>query len=119
MSDAYVWIDPARRSGEPCIGGTRVPVYMVVEMVWANGVTVAEETWCLSRAQVLVACWYAGAGFPVQLHGRGGYQTRFPAVWRRRWRTWAEQVAGDLWAASGVYCDAIPDPPSYPTGEST
>lgn len=111
MSDNYVWIDPARKSGEPCIGGTRIPVSMVAELVWAEDVGAAEDTWDLTRGQVLVACWYAGAYGIVELHDRNGYRTRLPTAWRRRWREWAWQVHPALWEVTRLDYDAIPDPP--------
>lgn len=118
----YVWIDPARRSGEPCISGTRTPVEHVVECVWDGGVDLAAHAYQLSRAQVLVACWYAGAYGVTVLHGRQTnagradyrphYRERFREPWRARWRDWAESVAIPLWRVSEIDYDAIPDPPS-------
>lgn len=107
-----VWIDPARRSGEPCIGGTRVPVDMVVNHVWQRGVDSAMDTWCLDRAQVLHACWYAGAGFVTRLHGKGGQYVARRGPWRKRWADWARAVHGSLWHQN---LDDIPDPPTEAT----
>lgn len=110
MSDAYVWIDPARRSGEPCVGGTRIPVEMVVGVVWAYGMSEAITHWPdLTRAQVLTACWYAGTGYPVRLHGEdGGYR---PKPWPRadRWGEWAQAMHDALWSGRP---DDVTDPPS-------
>lgn len=106
-----VWIDPGRLSGTPCVGGTHVPVYMVVGMVWASGVDEAMDCWDLTRGQVLNACWYAAAVNVVHIWRRrpphGLALGRSP--WRRRWLAWAEQVKGDLWASE--YGRAA-DPPS-------
>ena len=35
---AHVWIDPERMHGTPCMRGTRVPVYVVLDNL-ADGVT--------------------------------------------------------------------------------
>lgn len=34
MRTAAVTFDPAICSGEPCVAGSRVPVYMIVDAVW-------------------------------------------------------------------------------------
>lgn len=94
MSDAAVWIDPARRSGDPCIGGTRLPVDTIIEAAWRNGVPAAIDTWEVTRAQVLGACWYAAT-----------YGTR---RWRKRWHDWATVNHGAMW---GDRYDDVPDPP--------
>lgn len=110
MSDAYVWIDPARRSGEPCIGGHRLPVEMVVDAVWSAGVAQALGLWPqIDRAQVLVACWYAGAGNVVRLHGKGGKYVAHRGPWRKRWGTWAKDSHQALWEQR---FDDVTDPPS-------
>lgn len=111
VNDAYVWIDPARKSGEPCIGGHRLPVEMVVDSVWSSGIEQAMGTYCLTRAQVLVACWYAGAGNVVRLHGRGGQYVARRGPWRKRWGAWAAEVHQALWSTTSVDYDVVPDPP--------
>lgn len=112
MSDAYVWIDPARKSGEPCIGGHRLPVEMVIATVWRSGLDEALHCWPqLTRGQVLVACWYAGAGNVVRLHGRGGAYVGYRGPWRKRWGAWAAEVHDGLWLSATVDYDVIPDPP--------
>lgn len=115
MSDAYIWIDPARKSGEPCIGGTRLDLDIVVETVWHSGADNALDLWPqLSRGQVLVACWYVGAGNVVRLHGRGGKHVAYRGPWRKRWGSWAAEVHQALWSSTTVDYDAIPDPPEKP-----
>ncbi len=118
MSEA-VHIDPAILSGTPCI--SRVPVYMIVEMVWHHGVDEAMWTWDLSRGQILNACWYAAVTnvlhvwtgptvSDMNVSGRGrrlGVRTR-RAPWQKRWGGWAEEVHGALWLQD---YDAVPDPP--------
>lgn len=111
MSDATtaVWIDPARRCGEPCIGGTRIPVSMVIATVWNRGLDVVFECWPnLTRQQVLNACWYAGSGNVVRLHGKGGRYVAYRGPWRKRWGAWAEQVHEGLWSSD---VDDLDDPP--------
>ena len=108
MSDAYVWIDPARCSGEPCIGGTRINVSLVVGNVWTHGVENAMDLWCLTRGQVLGACWYAGAGNVVRVHGKGGKYVGHRGPWRKRWGAWAHEVHGHLWKQE---LDDVTDPP--------
>jgi uncharacterized protein (DUF433 family) len=113
-ADSGVWIDPARLSGEPCCGGTRVPVYMVVAMVWEHGVDEAMDTWSLTRGQVLCACWYAAAGGPVYLWSSRtrGLLRRHRSPWPSRWRVWAEEHHGLLWHHA---YDDCPDPPTVDT----
>lgn len=111
MSDAYVWIDPARRSGEPLIGGHRLPVELVIGMVWDGDVRTAMLTWDLTRAEVLGACWYAGIGYPVRLHAKDGTYRPYRGPWSKRWGTWAAQVHDALWAVTTVNYDDVPDPP--------
>jgi uncharacterized protein (DUF433 family) len=106
--DEAVWIDPARHSGDPCIGGTRIPVHAVIEMVWRDGVDAATDTWSISRTQVLHACWYAAVINVVHVYApRGGWNTR-RGPWRARWGDWAEKVHGQLWHNDTA---DIPDPP--------
>ncbi len=100
---AYVWVCPGRQSGQPCVGGHRIPVDMVVDMVWWNGVRDAMRAWELTRGEVLAACWYAAEINVVRL----GQSRRGP--WRARWGAWAEDAHGALW--KGDY-KAVADPPS-------
>lgn len=103
----FVAIDPAMRSGQPTINGTRLPVDAVAGMVWAEGVDVAVEEYDLTRADVLVACWYAGSyGLP------GRRKALFPVrLWVKRWGAWADSVHQALWSVTTVDYEAIPDPP--------
>lgn len=104
----YIAVDPAMRSGQPCLNGTRLTVEAVVGLVWAGETvaTVADE-YDITRADVLVPCWYAGV---VGLPGRRGlHPTR---SWRDRWGAWAAQVHDALWSTSALDVDAVPDPPA-------
>jgi uncharacterized protein (DUF433 family) len=97
----FVSISPAMRCGAPCLNNTRLPVSAIAGMLWAEkSVAAVCDEYDISRADVLIACWYVGM--------YGSYENR---RWRRRWRGWAEQVHGDLWKVTTVDYDAVPDPP--------
>lgn len=116
MSNAYVWIDPARKSGEPCVGGTRVPVEMVADIVWAHGVDEALTQWpYITRPQILNACWYAAVGNVVRLHGKGGKYVARRWAHRTNWARWARDAHQALW--EGRF-DDVTDP-SRADGEHT
>lgn len=102
-----VVIDPAMLSGTPCISGRRIPVYMVADMVWHNGVDEAMHMWALSREEVLVACWYAASIGTVHIWGNKGLK-RQPTPWPRRWGAWADDEHGNFWRQD---YDQITDPP--------
>lgn len=113
MTDAAVWSHPARRSGDPCVGGTRVPVNLVIAVVWAHGVAEAETSYDLSRQQILGACWYAGVGNAVSLWGKGGLRAR-RGPWHKRWGQWAEEMHTHMWHGNW---DDVTDPPTQEAGE--
>lgn len=113
----YITVDPAMLSGEPCLNHTRIPVYMIAELVWNEGVGEAMLMWELSRAEVLVACWYVGAYGVPEIHATESVQKHTGQVyrqqpvnreWLNRWRAWAEESSGALW--TGKY-DEVTDPP--------
>lgn len=112
--DAYIWIDPRRRVGEPCIGGSRLPVAAVAVRSWYDGIDAAVDTYDITRQQALVACWYAGTYGITHIWRASGDRSRYVSAWREpwraRWRQWAESVATDLWHGRDV-----PDPPGRPT----
>src|SRR6478672_9529166 len=97
---AVITVDPAKNFGQPSInGGPAADV--VAGMVWAGDPPQAvADDYDISRAAVLVACWYVAT-----------YGTR---PQRRRWKTWADEWAGSL--AHGDY-DRIPDPPNRTGGD--
>lgn len=111
-------VDPAVLSGTPCVAGTRLPVYLIAHMVWREGVESAMEMWDLSRPQVLVACWFAGAYGTVELWevpedwdapSPDAYRTDLTdRTWLDRWRAWAQASAGALWR---MEYEAVTDPP--------
>lgn len=105
MSDqrARVSADPAVQFGRPCIDGTRIPAENIAELV-AAGETVEGvcEDFNLTRAQVLVACWY------YTRHGVGdgfGLRTKLRAAWG----PWLADTHRQFAAREH---DAIPNPPS-------
>lgn len=58
---AAVWIDPGRQGGVPCLGGHRIPVESIVQIL--DGDTGSEEAALrfypqLTREQVQLALWY-------------------------------------------------------------
>lgn len=122
MSDKHgIRIHPGILSGTPCLEGTRIPVYLVAEMVWADGVASAQETWDLTREQVLVACWFAGSYGTLHLWAEpekeddpwsspDAYRPN-PVCpeWLERWRPWAQAAAGALWRGDFA---GVSDPPS-------
>lgn len=115
---AEIRINPAVLSGTPCLAGTRIPVYIVTDFVFHHGVDEACTMWDLSRAQVLVACWYAGAYGTLTLWDiRCDDDQRAPGTyrddpvdeeWLTRWRTWAFEVSSPLWHG---HADEVTDPP--------
>lgn len=84
--------DPAVAYGRPQVA--RIGVEHIAGATWVESVDVAADEYGLTRPQVLVACWWIG------LYG--------DRRWRRRWKTWAQQVDGELWHSRYE----IPDPPT-------
>lgn len=88
----YVRVEPGLRCGRPNVAG--ISCEAIALDVW-DGMSVDETaaTFNLTRAQVLVACWFEGR------HG----------ALRRSWREWviqaARSMAHDQW-------DDVPDPPT-------
>lgn len=91
-------LHPSRRSGEPTVGDSRIPVDMVAGVHWQHGLAEAETQWepQVTRDGVLAACWYVAR-----------YGTR---TWRKRWAGWLEVADEMLWH-SGSW-DTCPAPPS-------
>lgn len=93
MADrAYVWVDPGRQGGRPCVGGTRIPTDQMADEVAAFGVGDVAGWYDLTRADLLVACWFEWR------HADG----------RTRRGKWVRDAFPHLW--KGNY-DAVPDPP--------
>jgi uncharacterized protein (DUF433 family) len=98
---AAVWVDPGRRSGEPCLYGTRIPVDTIVRCTWARGAEFTMANWLVTASQVFGACWY------VAVHGK--------RKWRKRWGPWAAEHSGSLWSGN---LDNVPWPPRAALGEN-
>lgn len=82
----FVSLSPAMRWGAPTINHTRLPVSAIAGMLWAEkSVAAVCDDYEITRADVLVACWYLGM--------YGSHENR---QWRRRWHGWAQAVDGDL-----------------------
>lgn len=108
-----IWIHPARYSGKPCVGGTRVPVDAIVGLVWQYGVDDAMVTYDVPRETVLVACWYAGLYGTVDPYisrRPGNARVNADRTWIRRWRDWAEGAADPLWRGE---IDDVLGPPTF------
>lgn len=104
---ASVTFMPGMRGGQPTIGGTRLPLSIVLENMWVDGVEFVVNTWECTREQCLVAAWFAGLygidDIPTDSgRNRGG-------VWRRRFGSWAVSWDGQMWEGD---FDRVPDPPS-------
>ena len=100
-------IDPGVQVGQPCIAGTRVPAHTVARQVWV-GVRVDDvaAAYNLTRADVLVACWYYAAS--AYLSGRGGRKVE-------AWRRWAGDNVSTLAGHCGADPATCPDPPDERT----
>ena len=98
----FIAFDPAMRSGEATINHTRMPVDSIVENIWAaQSVDSVMDTYAVTRADVITACWFAGT------HGS--------RKWRKRWGAWAEHVHGELWHSRYD----VPNPPAHSDGTAT
>lgn len=98
----HVRIDPAQAFGQPAVKGVGVEHIAGMYLAGESIATVADE-YGLTRADVLVACWYQGRyGSPR---------------WRRLWREWAETAGAAMWNTRTVDYDQIPDPP-VPSADS-
>jgi uncharacterized protein (DUF433 family) len=92
----HVKVDPAQSWGRPAVKGVSCEAIAGLIIAGEELAAVAED-YGLTRADVLVACWYLG------LMGTRQY--------RRRWKAWAEDAGQHMWAASAATYDEIPDPP--------
>lgn len=56
---AVVWVDPGRKSGQPCIYGSRLTTRQVAHMVAEYGIEYVREGWpYLTDEQIEGACWF-------------------------------------------------------------
>lgn len=93
-------VDPSMRFGRPHVKG--IPVDAIVGMLSAGeSVATVADNYDLTRADVLVACWYVGAfGLPES-----------PRRWRTALREWATGAGQAMWNTKTCDYEAIPDPP--------
>jgi uncharacterized protein (DUF433 family) len=107
MTGPQVVVNPAVRAGQPQIKG--IPVVALCDVVWAGeSVDRVADDYNLTRADVLVGCWYAGM---LGLPGERRKVLAATPLWRKRWGAWAEKVTAALWSPPVKY-DVIPDPPN-------
>lgn len=94
-TDAYVWVDPGRQGGAPCIGGTRIPTDMVPGYVKHSGVDGMAHDYDLTPRQIVTALWYEA------MHGR----------WSRvkKLRRWAEDAGMVLWHSEVETLPELPE----------
>jgi uncharacterized protein (DUF433 family) len=105
---AAVWVDPGRRFGSPCVGGTGLGVEFVVGLVWVEDVATVMAEYNLTRSQVLGACWFVAAyGVDSVADQMNGKFKRWGSQWPKRWAGWASEYGRRL--AEGD--DTVPDPP--------
>jgi len=93
----FVAIDPAMQFGRATLNHTRLTVETVAGFVAAGDpVELVADEYEITRADVLVCCWYVAR-----------YGTR---RWRERWGQWAAAAESELW--HGRY--QVADPPVWP-----
>jgi uncharacterized protein (DUF433 family) len=91
----HVWVAPGRVSGEPCLGGHRLPTRTVVDHYDAAGLSPTMDGYRITRFDVLVCCWYEAR------YGRS--RTRKAA-----WSDWLAENEDALWTGDW---SGIPFPP--------
>lgn len=95
----YVWVSPGRKGGEPCVGGSRIPVETIAKYMHSLGLGETLTAYPhITRHAALTACWFAA------VHG--------PKRWRKRWGEWVGEHADEMWAGDW---DSVPDPPGKTT----
>ncbi len=82
----HLRVDPGVRFGDPCVRG--VSVYDIAGMLTAGEtVAVVADDYSLTRADVLLACWFLGRHGPLEWRERWGVRVgplRSEGVGRRR-----------------------------------
>ena len=92
----HVRVDPAQSWGQPAVKGVSCEAIAGMLLAGEDVDTVADE-YGLTRADVLVACWYLG---------RLG-----PRRYRRLWAVWAGEAHQLMWRSDSVDYGTVPDPP--------
>ena len=114
----YITVDPQVRFGRPRIRDTGVTIGDVVGRVWGgdSAEDVAED-YDLTRADVLVACWFVAAYGAEDVAAQlDGHFKRWGRTLSRRWEQWAD--ASTVALGKGEY-DDVPDPPSNQPATAT
>jgi uncharacterized protein (DUF433 family) len=106
MSDAAIWIDPARQCGAPCIYGTRIPVETIALFGVYDGVDRAMSAYGITRRQVLVAC----AWWTLNIDDTVDTLTDSDLI-RDEWYEWAEHAWQTLTPTTDETAAGTPDPP--------
>lgn len=114
MNNTTITISPFNMSGEPTLGDRKIAISTLADHVLTFGVDATCTDYEISRAEVLVACWFLGSyGITtVQVRGKHSATPLYRVAQDRRtikkWRKWAEKNAAAL--RNGDY-DNIPNPP--------
>lgn len=109
-------IDPRRHHGDVCIGGTRVPAYVVAEAAWGEngGVDQAADDYDVTRVDVLLACWWwvemASGVESFQAMPRRKNERRRRQQWKA-WARYAMEVLGGH--VKGLEPHELCDPDDY------
>lgn len=100
----YISVSPDMKSGTPVIRGHRLGADFIAERYWYLGEVMDFEildAYELTRADVIVCCWF------VAEHG--------PRLWRKRWGPWARSVWARTGPGSGWWSPDYADVPLPPT----
>lgn len=90
---SVVYYAPIAMPGHPTLQGHRLGAEMIADLAWSQGIAETMKDYRLSRAEVLVCCWWAGRWGP----------RRFKAAWKE----WATEAGWHLWYS----CVRVDDPP--------
>lgn len=95
----YVSVMPGMYHGEPCVNGHRLPTRMIADHVFDGAGGTAEDTWDITRDEVLVACWFEAR------YGKS-------RTMRQAWRPWLERADPVLWHSTKEAWAGMPMPPT-------
>lgn len=94
MNDPYIWVHPGRLSGDPALGGHRLPTHTVAVHYVALGMAETEDAYVIERADVLICCWFEARYGSRKL--------------KRLWREWLGAFERLMWESR--WAD-VPEPP--------